>query len=83
MSLALDENLRRALASALRALEERVALAQKLYNQAKAGGHRLLAENWAAKLKEFEREMDIIRSSIRRMDRLAAQADIERQSAAE
>jgi two-component system chemotaxis response regulator CheB len=83
MSLALDENLRRALASALRALEERVALAQKLYNQAKASGHHLLAENWATKLKEFEREMDIIRSSIRRMDRLAAQADIERQSAAE
>ena len=47
MSLALDENLRRALASALRALEERVALARKLYNQAKASGHQLLAENWA------------------------------------
>jgi hypothetical protein len=46
-------------------------------------GHRLLAENWAAKLNEFEREMDIIRSSTRRMDRLAAQADIERKGAAE
>ena len=83
MSLALDENLRRALASALRALEERVALAQKLYNQAKTSGHRLLAENWAAKLNEFQTEMDIIRGSIRRMDRLAAQADMERKSAAE
>jgi two-component system chemotaxis response regulator CheB len=83
MSLALDENLRRALASALRALEERVALAQKLYNQAKTSGHRLLAENWTAKLNEFQTEMDIIRGSIRRMDRLAAQADMERKSAAE
>jgi len=83
MSLALDENLRRALASALRALEERAALARKLYEQAKTTGHRLLAENWAAKLKEFEREMEIIRSSTRHMDRLAAQADMERKSAAE
>ena len=83
MSLALDENLRRALASALRALEERVALARKLYNQAKASGHQLLAENWAAKLKEFEREMDIVRNSTRRMDRLAAQVDMAKQSAAE
>ena len=35
MSLALDDNLRRALASAVRALEERTALARKLYHQAK------------------------------------------------
>ena len=83
MSLALDENLRRALASALRALEERVALAQKLYSQAKTSGHRLLAENWAAKLQEFEREMEFIRGAIRRMDRFAAQADMERPRAAE
>ena len=77
MSLALDENLRRALASALRALEERVMLARKLQNQAKASGHRLLMESWAAKVKEFEKEMDIIRNSTRRMDRFAAQADID------
>jgi len=72
MSLALDENLRRALASALRALEERVALAHKLHRQAVSGGHRLLAETWTDKAREFEREMDVIRGSIRRMDRLAA-----------
>jgi two-component system chemotaxis response regulator CheB len=83
MSLALDENLRRALASAVRALEERAALASKLYNQARSTGHRLLAENWAAKLKEFEREMDVIRSSTRRMDRLAAEADLNKLNAAE
>jgi two-component system, chemotaxis family, protein-glutamate methylesterase/glutaminase len=83
MSLALDDNLRRALASAVRALEERAALASKLYNQARTAGHRLLAANWAAKLKEFEREMDIIRSSTRRMDRLAAEDDLKKQSAAE
>jgi two-component system, chemotaxis family, protein-glutamate methylesterase/glutaminase len=75
MSLALDESLRRALASALRALEERVALARKLYRQAVDGGHRLLAETWAQKASEFEREMDVIRGSIRRMDSIAAAAE--------
>lgn len=75
MSLALDEGLRRALASALRALEERVALARKLQRQAADSDHRLLAQNWAEKAREFEREMDVIRGSIRRMDRLAAAAD--------
>jgi len=75
MSLALDENLRRSLASALRALDERVALAHKLYQQAWNAGHRLLAENWADKAREFEREMEVIRNSIRRMDRLAARAE--------
>jgi two-component system, chemotaxis family, protein-glutamate methylesterase/glutaminase len=74
MTLALDENLRRALATALRALEERVALARKLCRQAADRGHRMLAENWADKAAEFEREMEIIRGSIRRMDRMAAAA---------
>jgi two-component system, chemotaxis family, protein-glutamate methylesterase/glutaminase len=75
MSLALDENLRRALASAVRALEERAALARKLYHQAKISGHRLLTETWAEKVEEFEREIEVIRSSTRRMDQLAAEAD--------
>ncbi len=83
MSLALDESMRRALASAVRALEERAALARKLYQQAKNSGHRLLAETWAAKMREFEHETDIIRNSTRRMDRLAAQADVAKSKAAE
>jgi two-component system chemotaxis response regulator CheB len=83
MSLALDENLRRALASATRALDERTALARKLYNQAVASRHPLLAENWAQKVREFERETEIIRNSTRRMDRIAAQAEMARKSAAE
>jgi two-component system, chemotaxis family, protein-glutamate methylesterase/glutaminase len=71
MSLVLDESLRRALATAQRALEERVALARKLYKQAKESGHSLMAENWAGKMREFERDMDVIRSSVRRMNRAA------------
>ena len=75
--------MRRALASATRALEERTELARKLYNQAMTSRHRLLAENWTQKIKEFEREADIIRNSTRRMDRIAAQAEMARESAAE
>jgi two-component system chemotaxis response regulator CheB len=83
MSLALDENLRRALASAQRALEERVALARKLETQAVDSGHRLLAENWADRVREFEREMDVIRHSVRRMERLAAESERSAKAAAE
>jgi two-component system chemotaxis response regulator CheB len=72
MSVALDDNLRRALASATRALEERVALARKLEKQARTGGHRLLTENWGQKVREFERELSVIRDSVRRMDEIAA-----------
>lgn len=83
MSVALDESLRRALASAQRALEERVALARKLYKQAVDSGHRLLAENWSQKAREFEREMDVIRDSIRRVDQLAANSERAAKTAAE
>lgn len=72
MSLALDDNLRRALGSALRALEERVALVRKLETQARAGGRSLSAETWSAKAREFEEEASIIRDSIRRSDEIAA-----------
>jgi two-component system, chemotaxis family, protein-glutamate methylesterase/glutaminase len=75
MSLALDENLRRALATAQRALEERVALARKLENQAIAAGQRMLADTWAEKASEFEREMMVIRDSIRRMERISAASE--------
>ncbi|MFY9839124.1 MAG: chemotaxis protein CheB [Xanthobacteraceae bacterium] len=83
MSLALDENLRRSLASAERALEERVALARKLYKESLDAGHRLLAETWGDKARDFEGEMDIIRASVRRMDRLAADVDAAKRAAAE
>jgi two-component system chemotaxis response regulator CheB len=77
MSLALDESLRRALASAQRALEDRLSLARKLHAQAVAGGHRLLAETWADKAGEFEREMQVIREGIRRMETIVAKSERE------
>jgi two-component system, chemotaxis family, protein-glutamate methylesterase/glutaminase len=72
MSLALDDNVRRAFASALRALEERVALARKLEEQASASGRHLSARSWAEKVREFEEEARIIRDSIMRTDDIAA-----------
>jgi two-component system chemotaxis response regulator CheB len=72
LSLSLDDNLRRALGSALRALDERIALARKLHQQASDSGHRLLAESWARKLREAEGEAKILRDSARRTDEIAS-----------
>jgi two-component system chemotaxis response regulator CheB len=72
MSVALDENLKRSFGGALRALDDRVALARKLEAQASAGGRTRIAESWASKALEFEAEAKIIRDSIRRTDELAA-----------
>ena len=83
MSLALDENLRRALASAQRALEERVALARKLEKQAIDRGHRLLAETWSDKAREFDRELKIVRGAIQQMEQIAFQSEQPVQSVAE
>jgi two-component system chemotaxis response regulator CheB len=72
MSLAFDENLRRAFASALRALEERLALARKLQKQAENEKHELLAANWRRKVAEFQQELEVIQAAIHRMENLTA-----------
>jgi two-component system, chemotaxis family, protein-glutamate methylesterase/glutaminase len=71
MSLRLDENLSRALGSALRALEERVTVARNLERHATEHGRTRTAESWAHKANELEKEADIIRQSIRRIDGIA------------
>jgi two-component system, chemotaxis family, protein-glutamate methylesterase/glutaminase len=77
MSLALDEGLRRALASALRALEERVALARQLCNQAQEKGHRHMMSRWSGRVREYEEEMKVIRDSIRKMEAIAAREELQ------
>ncbi len=72
MSLALEESLRRALASALRTLDERTALARKLHEEAGPGGS--LSRTWARRAEELETEAKIIRDSIRRIDEISARA---------
>jgi two-component system chemotaxis response regulator CheB len=74
MSVAVDDNLQRALAVALRALEERATLVEKLQKQASAGGHSQLADSWERKAKEFEAEAKVIRASIERADEIAAKS---------
>ena len=78
MNLALDENLRRALGSAQRALEERVALAGKLYSQAERSGHVHMMGTWSARRREYEQEMTVIRDAIRRIEAAAAGAELHR-----
>ncbi|AMN42288.1 chemotaxis protein CheB [Rhodoplanes sp. Z2-YC6860] len=68
MALALDENLRRGLGSASRALEERRALARKLEEQATRNDRSMLAASWSQRAKEFEQELKVIRDAIRRLD---------------
>jgi two-component system chemotaxis response regulator CheB len=72
MSIALDENLTRALGSALRALEERTAMAKKLQKQACDSGRTHTAKSWAERAREFEEEAKLIRDSVRRSDEIAA-----------
>ena len=72
VSLALEENLRCAFATALRALDERVALAIKLEAQASAGGRTMVARSWAGKALELAAEAKVIRDSIRRTDEIVA-----------
>jgi len=81
MNLALDENLRRALGSAERALEERVALALKLQRRAEENGHTLMARDWALRLSEYEQEMHAVRTGIRRMESISADEELRQQRA--
>lgn len=74
MSVALDENLRRALGIALRALEERRALARRLEAEAETHRHPQLAASWGKRAREYEAELKVIRDSVDRMDELARAA---------
>jgi two-component system, chemotaxis family, protein-glutamate methylesterase/glutaminase len=72
MSVGLDDNVRRALGTALRTLEERVRLAEKLSKQASAWGHNKVTAHWQERKAEYEREAEIIRKAIARADTVAA-----------
>jgi two-component system, chemotaxis family, protein-glutamate methylesterase/glutaminase len=68
MVVGLDDNLRRAMASALRALNERVALVGKLRDLANEVSQPRLAESWSMRAQEFEREAEVISEAIRRLE---------------
>jgi two-component system, chemotaxis family, protein-glutamate methylesterase/glutaminase len=73
MDLAVDEGLRRALASALRVLDERSAFAHRLRAQAAREGQTKLAEVWAERQRECRREAATMSEAIKRLDRVAVQ----------
>jgi two-component system chemotaxis response regulator CheB len=72
MSTALDETLRHALASGLRALEERVGLARDISARASRREQKTTAASWAEKAAAFEREAETVRASLRRIDAIAS-----------
>lgn len=72
MSLALDESLTRALASALRTLDERIAITAQLRDKALAMGRKKSAAWWDKRIDEVTHEAEVIRASIARMEEIAA-----------
>jgi two-component system, chemotaxis family, protein-glutamate methylesterase/glutaminase len=68
ITIGVDERVKHTMASALRALNERVALVTKLRDEAGHRGQRHLANSWAMKAQEFEREADAIGEGISRLD---------------
>jgi two-component system chemotaxis response regulator CheB len=74
MNLALDDSVRRALGSALRALEERIALTERLRCQASGRGHNQSADMWMRKIEEIEKEADALRKTITRLDEVIDRA---------
>jgi two-component system chemotaxis response regulator CheB len=74
MEFALDENLRRALGSALRALEERIAMTERLRGQASNRGHNQSADVWTRRIEETKKEADVLRKAINRIDDITERA---------
>jgi two-component system chemotaxis response regulator CheB len=68
MALAVDEELQRALGSALRALEERIALAERLSSTAAERGQNQVTAHWTRRKQEYEEEATVIRRAIVRAD---------------
>lgn len=74
MSLALDDNVRRALASALRGFEERIALVERLAEQSERDARPTLAETWRQRAVEYRREIAVLEEALQRMDRVGSRA---------
>jgi len=70
LSVALEESLRRALAGAARALEERLTLTRSLHRQATEAQHTASAANWSSRVDEVERELETLRSAMQRVEKL-------------
>ena len=74
LTVGLEERLKRAMATALRALNERVAVASKGRDDAQERGQAEIAKSWSLRAAEFENEANVIRDAMSRLDR-AEQAE--------
>jgi two-component system chemotaxis response regulator CheB len=70
MSLELDESLARALASALRALDDRISLVERLKQQAEEANRQQLVRSWTLKARELEEQATVIRDAMGRADKV-------------
>jgi two-component system chemotaxis response regulator CheB len=70
MNVVLDENVRRALASAHRAHRERNALLENMGARAESAGDHDLAELWRKRATEARDEMSVVEDALQRLGRL-------------
>jgi two-component system chemotaxis response regulator CheB len=71
MSAGITDKVREALYVALRALDEQAALSDKLLTRASAQGRNRMAEVWARKKEETNRQRDVIQKTINQADEIA------------
>lgn len=74
MSAEIDENLKTALGSAVRALDERIGLAKRLQARPQWEGRLLGAESWNRELRELEQQSRAISEAIRWADAMPARS---------
>jgi two-component system chemotaxis response regulator CheB len=71
VNIALEDAVSRALAVALRSFEERGEIARNLERQALASAQLASATMWRQRIGDIERQAEIIRDAITRLNRLA------------
>jgi two-component system, chemotaxis family, protein-glutamate methylesterase/glutaminase len=67
LELSLQDDLSRALGSALRALEDRTRLLRQMERQAKAQDHNRMAQTWGHRADQAEAEAEVIRRTMGRL----------------
>jgi two-component system chemotaxis response regulator CheB len=69
MQSSLSDSLRDALSIALRSVQERAHLLANMERRSRQHGHERLATQWAERLQECRREMEVVRSAMERVYR--------------
>lgn len=77
MSDGITDKVREALYVALRALDEQAALSDKLLTRASAQGRNRMAEVWARKKEETNRQRNVIQKTINQADEIAFESTMQ------